>query len=108
MSTKYTISTIESLNKDIERFFSHLYQIDPTMHTIHEGVSRLVMLDRYAQKDINLISLKEEDTVLVVVKDDPKFPARGIGKVIELNKEVGYAKSIFFIPSLNLSKQFQT
>ena len=58
------------------------------MKITHSGVSRLVMLDRYSQKDINLVSLSEGDLVLVVVKDDPKFPARGIGKVLKINDNI--------------------
>ncbi|ERJ12410.1 vitamin B12-dependent ribonucleotide reductase [Haloplasma contractile] len=85
MAVNYDQDYIQKLNKSIELYFPHLYKIEENMKITHEGVSRLVMLDRYAQKDINLKSLDEGDIVLVIVKDDPKFPARGIGKVIELD-----------------------
>ncbi len=89
---KYEDKQIKNLNEDILHHFQHLHTIDDSMVTTHTGVSRLVMLDRYSQKDINLISLKEEDIVLVVVKEDPKFPARGVGKVMSINHEDGVAE----------------
>src|SRR5699024_3313489 len=49
------------------------------MKTMHEGVSRLVMLDRYAFKDTEKKTLKQGDFVVLTVKPDPKFPARGYG-----------------------------
>ncbi|MDF2700401.1 MAG: ribonucleoside-diphosphate reductase, adenosylcobalamin-dependent [Haloplasmataceae bacterium] len=91
MQNKYQMSYIEKINSDIVKYFPHLCQIEEGMVTIHDGVSRLVMLDRYAQKDINLISLTEGDVVLVVVKDDPKFPSRGVGQVISIDHQTGYA-----------------
>lgn len=91
MPVQYDQKTVERLNNDIREFFPHLYPIDESMRVTHEGVSRLVMLDRYAQKDINLLTLKEEDIVLVIVKDDPKFPARGVGRVVTIHREEGFA-----------------
>lgn len=73
---------ILNLNKDIEVCFSHLSQILPEDRKCHEGVSRLVMLDRYAQKDKTLKTLKIGDLVIVIVKEDLVFPTRGIGTVI--------------------------
>src|SRR5690625_1422885 len=49
------------------------------MKLTHEGVSRLVMLDRYAFKDTEKKTLKQGDFVVLTVKPDPKFPARGYG-----------------------------
>ena len=91
MQVRYESVLIKKLNSDIEKFFSHIMKIDESMVTTHDGVSRLVMLDRYAQKDINLISHSEEDLVLVIVKDDPKFPVRGIGRILSINKDEGFA-----------------
>jgi len=85
MQIRYEEGYINKLNEDIKAYFSHLYPIDATMNKTHTGVSRLVMLDRYAQKDINLISLSEGDVVLVVVKEDPKFPARGVGRITNID-----------------------
>lgn len=47
------------------------------------------MLDRYAQKDRELRTLGVGDIVLTVIKEDPKYPARGVGvvKAIDWEKE---------------------
>lgn len=47
------------------------------------------MLDRYAQKDRELRTLGIGDIVLTVIKEDPKYPARGVGvvKAIDWEKE---------------------
>ena len=71
---------IESLNEDIAQF-PQVHPITPDMHITHEGVSRLVMLDRYAFKDTEKKTLKVGDFVVLTVKQDPKFPARGYGFV---------------------------
>jgi len=76
---KYTTKHIESLNKDILEHFSYVHQIDNSMNKTFDGVSRLVMLDRYTQKDVSQITLKVGDLVVCVAKEDPKFPARGVG-----------------------------
>ncbi len=83
----YSNETINQLNKDILDFYPHLFEIKPEYKLTYEGVNRLVMLDRYAQKDLGLKTIKENDTVLTVIRDDPKYPARGVGKVIELDRE---------------------
>ncbi|HEY8365088.1 MAG TPA: vitamin B12-dependent ribonucleotide reductase [Haloplasmataceae bacterium] len=87
MHVSYQKEYIQKLNQDIIRHFPHLYPIDDSMTITHSGVSRLVMLDRYAQKDINHVSLSEGDLVLAIIKDDPKFPARGIGNIVKIDKE---------------------
>ncbi len=56
----YTQKQKKALNKDIANSFSHIFEIDENMKTTHEGISRLVMLDRYSQKDIDLKTLKRE------------------------------------------------
>lgn len=81
----YPKATIEKLNADIERNFPYLFKIEDDFVTTHEGVSRLVMLDRYAQKDRTLITLGVGDVVLTVIKEDLKYPARGIGVVRGIN-----------------------
>lgn len=85
----YRKETIVKLNQDIREFFPYLTEIQPEDHTIHAGVSRLVMLDRYAQKDRELRTLGVGDIVLTVIKEDPKYPARGVGvvKAIDWEKE---------------------
>ena len=86
----YDEQIIEKLNNDIKNFFPHLFLIDKeTMHMTFTGVSRLVLLDRYAQKDINHSTIGNGDVVVCVVKDDPKFPTRGIGYIREIDRESG-------------------
>ncbi len=47
-----------------------------------EGLSEKIFLDRYAMKDADTNNTKVGDTVLVLTKDDPKFPAKEVGEVI--------------------------
>jgi len=90
MIMSYTKATIDKINADITNHFPHLYPIEDNFQLIHYGVSRLVMLDRYAQKDRTLKTLGVGDVVVTIVKEDPKFPARGIGIVrgIDSDKEI--------------------
>nr|WP_270179245.1 vitamin B12-dependent ribonucleotide reductase [Alkalihalobacillus sp. CinArs1] len=75
---------IEQLNKDIE-MFSQVHPVTDDMHLSHDGVSRLVMLDRYAFKDTEKRTLKKGDFVVLTIKEDPKFPARGLGFIEEVD-----------------------
>ncbi|KFN91789.1 coenzyme B12-dependent class II ribonucleotide reductase [Tetragenococcus muriaticus PMC-11-5] len=75
---------IAKLNQDIAQF-EQVYPITDDMHTTREGVSRLVMLDRYAYKDTAQRSLTVGDLVVLTVKSDPNYPARGIGVVQKIN-----------------------
>jgi len=80
---------VEALNEDIKRF-PQVHPITNDMQITHKGVSRLVMLDRYAFKDTSKVTLKAGDFVVLTVKADPKFPARGLGFVKSIdwdNKE---------------------
>ena len=86
----YSKQIIQQLNNDIKNYFPHLFLIDEKMNKTFQGVSRLVMLDRYSQKDINHVSLGIGDLVIVIVKEDPKFPTRGIGNIIALDGETAY------------------
>ncbi|MFD1066229.1 vitamin B12-dependent ribonucleotide reductase [Oceanobacillus locisalsi] len=74
------------LNEDIKNFDA-VHPITKEMHITHQGVSRLVMLDRYAYKDTEKKTLKKGDFVVLTVKADPKFPARGLGFIIDINWE---------------------
>ena len=47
-----------------------------------DGLSEKIFLDRYAMKDPDTNNTKVGDTVLVLTKDDPKFPAKEVGEVI--------------------------
>ncbi len=77
---------VERLNEDI-RAFKQVHPITADMKITHKGVSRLVMLDRYAFKDTEKITLSEGDFIVLTIKDDTKFPARGLGYVISLDLE---------------------
>ena len=83
---KYSIENIKNINKNITNGFPHLFPITDKMVMSFEGVSRLVMLDRYTQKDLSLDSLSIGDLVIAVVRQDPKFPARGIGNVVNIDE----------------------
>jgi len=82
---KYSSKLIKNLNNDLKSGFTHLFPITDDMKKSFSGVSRLVMLDRYTQKDLSLESLSVGDLVITIVKNDPKFPARGIGNILEIN-----------------------
>ncbi|HEX7056840.1 MAG TPA: LAGLIDADG family homing endonuclease [Bacilli bacterium] len=47
------------------------------------GLSEKIFLDRYAMKDADTNHTKVGDVVLVLTKDDPKFPAKEVGEVIQ-------------------------
>jgi ribonucleoside-diphosphate reductase alpha chain len=76
----------ERLNQDIG-LFSRVHPITPDMKTTHKGVSRLVMIDRYSFKDTEKITLSEGDFVVLTIKEDPKFPARGLGYITSIDWE---------------------
>ncbi|UJW59710.1 vitamin B12-dependent ribonucleotide reductase [Bacillus sp. A116_S68] len=82
---------VDQLNRDIEHF-PQVFPITPEMTKEQSGVSRLVMLDRYTFKDTEKKTLKVGDFVVLTVKADPKFPARGYGFVVELNWKESKAK----------------
>lgn len=77
---------VERLNEDI-RLFPQVHPITPEMKLTHKGVSRLVMLDRYTFKDTEKVTLSEGDFVVLTIKEDPKFPARGLGYIVEIDWE---------------------
>ncbi|TVP82735.1 MAG: vitamin B12-dependent ribonucleotide reductase [Alkalicoccus sp.] len=82
---------VDQLNKDIEQF-PQVFPVTPEMHRRQSGVSKLVMLDRYTFKDTEKKTLKPGDFVVLTVKSDPKFPARGYGFVTEVDWKNGTAK----------------
>lgn len=71
---------IGRLNADIE-LFPQVSPITEDMTKTFEGVSRLIMLDRYSFKDTKHDTLREGDLVVLTINPDPHFPARGIGYV---------------------------
>src|SRR5699024_3472421 len=82
---------MDALNEDI-KLFDQVHPITPDMKLMHEGVSRLVMLDRYAFKDTEKKTLKVGDFVVLTVKADPKFPARGYGFIHSIDKSKNQAE----------------
>lgn len=83
-NTVFTLNS-EALNRDIEKF-AQVHPITPDMSTTHKGVSRLVMIDRYSFKDTEKKTLKAGDFVVLTVKEDPKFPARGLGFIVSVDQ----------------------
>ncbi|MBM7620122.1 ribonucleoside-diphosphate reductase alpha chain [Bacillus tianshenii] len=75
---------VERLNQDIS-LFPQVHPITEGMTTTHRGVSRLVMLDRYAFKDTEKVTLTAGDFVVLTIKEDPKFPARGLGYIQDID-----------------------
>ncbi|AHI53269.1 vitamin B12-dependent ribonucleotide reductase [Spiroplasma culicicola] len=94
MQDLYNKQQINNLNEDIKKYFKHLYEIQPEDKMVFDGVSRMVMLDRYSQKDKNLVSLKVGDLVITTIKADPVFPSRGIGVVKEIKSENHYVVQV--------------
>ena len=78
------------LNADIAKF-PQVHPITEDMQIEHKGVSRLVMIDRYSFKDTEKKTLKVGDFVVLTVKEDPKFPARGLGFITALDEKNGKA-----------------
>lgn len=50
-----------------------------------EGLSEKIFLDRYALKDVTDQQVNVGDTVLVLTKDDPKFPQKEVGEVLSID-----------------------
>lgn len=82
---------VDRLNKDIA-LFPAVHPITPDMNMTHQGVSRLVMLDRYAFKDTEKATLDVGDFVVLTIKEDPKFPARGLGFIVSVDWEAKKAQ----------------
>ncbi|WP_108670824.1 vitamin B12-dependent ribonucleotide reductase [Peribacillus acanthi] len=92
VTLKETMKPIfERLNKDIS-LFPQVHPITSDMKITHKGVSRLVMIDRYSFKDTEKITLTNGDFVVLTIKEDPKFPARGLGFIQEIDWEQKKAK----------------
>ena len=88
----YSQKTIDNLNKIIETKFKHLFPIEKGYNKSFKSVSRLVMLDRYAQKDKQLETLAINDLVIVVLEYDAHFPSRGIGYVKKIEDDKVHVK----------------
>ncbi|CAM3955582.1 vitamin B12-dependent ribonucleotide reductase [Lederbergia lenta] len=84
---------VDRLNEDIQ-LFTQVHPITADMKITHKGVSRLVMLDRYAFKDTEKLTLTAGDFVVLTIKEDPKFPARGLGFLQSIDWEAKTATVI--------------
>ncbi len=102
--------TIERLNKDIT-LFPQVHPITPDMKLTHKGVSRLVMIDRYAFKDTAKLTLSIDDFVVLTIKEDPKFPARGLGYITAIDwtsKKATVRVEEEFISALDQTEEVET
>lgn len=84
MNFKYSEQLINNLNEAITKF-PHVSQIRSTDSRSFEGISRLVMLDRYSLKDKYQSTLQIGDLVVCLIKEDVRFPTRGLGNVVAIN-----------------------
>lgn len=75
---------IDQLNAAIAKF-PQVHPVTKDMKITHKGVSRLVMIDRYSFKDTEKKTLQAGDFVVLTVKEDPKFPARGLGHIVSID-----------------------
>lgn len=101
---------VESLNKDIS-LFPQVHPITPEMNMTHKGVSRLVMIDRYSFKDTEKITLSIGDFVVLTIKEDPKFPARGLGYIVNIDWESKRAQVLVekeFLGALDTQEELET
>ena len=83
-------TSYQQLNEDIKQF-NQVHPITEDMHITHKGVSRLVMIDRYSFKDTEKKTLKVNDFVVLTVKADPRFPARGLGTITAIHNDTNEA-----------------
>ena len=84
------LGNLDKLNKDIEKF-SQVFPVTEDMNTTYEGVSRMIMLDRYSFKDTKHETLGAGDLVVFTSKPDPDYPTRAIGTIVSINKDKGIA-----------------
>lgn len=86
MRKRYNNEFIELHNEVLRKHFPHVSEITKNMKTEYEGISRMVMLDRYSQKDFSLKTLQINDLVIAKIKYDPKFPTLGTGFIKSITK----------------------
>lgn len=113
----YTHLVKVTINQNIDEYFPHLKRIDRDFKMSFNNISRLIMLDRYSQKDKTLKTLANNDLVLVLIKDNFGSISRVIGYVQTINPEQKKAfvkieeeyleridKSYFMKDSINIIK----
>ena len=109
VENRYDIDVL-ALNDDI-KLFPQVHPVTDDMRLTHKGVSRLVMLDRYAFKDTAKTTLKAGDFVVLTVKADPSFPARGLGFIKSIdwdNKEAMIEVDSDFVSVLDDEEEAST
>src|SRR5699024_9272850 len=79
------------LNEDIKQF-PQVHPITDDMHITHDGVSRLVMLDRYALKDTEKKTLKQGYFIVLTIKQDPILLSRRFDIIREIDWNKNEAK----------------
>lgn len=72
---------------DVIKSFPTIFPIEAEMKMTFTGISRLIMLDRYAAKDPTGETIECNDLVVLTTHDDPQYPARGIGRVIAVKQD---------------------
>lgn len=85
--TKYSDKLIEQLNRQIEKNFPQVYKVTSEMVKTFDSIARMVMIDRYAIKDLKLETLEVGDLVIAKIKHDPKFPTLGTGLVVSISEK---------------------
>jgi ribonucleoside-diphosphate reductase alpha chain len=60
-----------------------VFRVNTTETKQLTGLSEKIFLDRYAWKNADTNETKVGDVVLVLTKDDPKFPAKDVGEVVK-------------------------
>jgi len=79
MTIEATVN-IDKLNQDIQQF-PVIFPITPDMQMTFDGISRMIMLDRYAYKDISGETITVGDLVVLTTNPDPTYPTKGLGFV---------------------------
>ncbi len=86
MINLYKPEQIAHLNQDIVNF-DNIFPITSEMKQTFSGISRLIMLDRYTYKAPHHDNVHVGDLVVLTVKDDPKYPTRGIGTIVAKDED---------------------
>lgn len=85
MNNTSVLSDTFKLNQDIANF-DGVFPVTENMHMTFEGISRLIMLDRYAYKDPNGKTISQGDLVVLTTHPDPQYPSRGLGIVKSIDE----------------------
>ena len=83
---KYSAQQLAQLNDSIAQFPT-VFPVTSEMKQTFTGISRLILLDRYATKDTHNQTLQVNDLVVLTTRHDPQYPARGLGQVKAINGE---------------------